>query len=62
MLHYKCPAGKRRALWSISMTEGNYGVARAVAWAEVRRMLEQEWNAGSFGAGLLLYMYTEDGE
>ncbi len=62
MLHYKCPAGKRRALWSISMTEGRYALAAVVAWTEVHKILSDRWDAGSFGAGLLLYLYTKDGE
>lgn len=54
--------GTHSPLWLIAMTDGNYVVARIVAWYETHRILSEKWLAGSFGAGLLLYLYTKDGE
>jgi len=61
MIHYR-PNQKRSVLWSMAMTQGNYEVAAVVAWSEVHMMLSKKWGAGSFGSGLLLYLYTKDGE
>ena len=61
MIHYQAPGGHSH-LWAMAMTRANYEVAGAVAWSEVHKILSGKWNAGSFGAGLLLYLYTKDGE
>ncbi len=62
MIHYQAPGGARSHLWSISMTEGRYALAAVIAWTEVHKILSKKWDAGSFVAGLLLYLYTKDGE
>lgn len=62
MIHYQCPYHQHSPLWTMAMTQGNYKVAGIVAWSEVHKFLSEKWNAGSFGSGLLLYLYTKDGE
>ncbi|KKN81559.1 hypothetical protein LCGC14_0318180 [marine sediment metagenome] len=62
MIRYYPDGGKpSRPIWGLATTQDNY-VVRIIAWSETKRILSEKWGAGSFGAGLLLYLYTKDGE